>query len=176
MERRVLATRRALLLGAAACASGLEARADSVRLESLFVIARSKNRNVVHYAVRIRDSGRIDREEPVTAYWVMHAEDGRREGLSFLERRLAYGFVAEFVGKTQALSLRLQAFPARVLGVRQGARGRFAAHVTIAGQAARLERIFVATDERGITPSVRHLDLFGVSLAGGTSVTERILP
>jgi hypothetical protein len=106
----------------------------------------------------------------------MHAEDGRREGLSFLERRLAYGFEAEFAGKTGELQLRLQAFPGRVLAVKQSARTRFAAHTAIANHRAQLQRIFVATDERGVTPSVRYLDLFGVSLAGGTSVTERILP
>jgi hypothetical protein len=173
MDRPVLATRRAVVLGAAAWMSGLEAQAASLPFQSLFVIARSKNANEVHYDVRVRSDGRLDPDEPVTAYWIMRAEDGRREGLSFLERRFAYGFGAKFSARGDALSLRLQAFPARVLGVRSDARGRFRAHVPIAGHAARLDRIFVATDEGGVTPRVRYLELFGVS-QGGTSVTERI--
>ena len=32
------------------------------------------------------------RERPVVAYWVLLAEDGRRDGLSWLELQLAYGF------------------------------------------------------------------------------------
>jgi hypothetical protein len=162
------------MLGAAAWMGGVEAQAGSLRLQSLFVITRSKNANEVHYAVRVRSDGRLDPDEPVTAYWILRAEDGRREDLSFLERRLAYGFSAKFGARSDALSLRLQAFPTRVLGVRCDARGRFFAHVPIAGHPARLERIFVATDESGVTPSVRYLELFGVSQAGGTSVTERI--
>ncbi len=169
----MLATRRAALLGVAAWAAGLEAHADAVRFESLFVIARSKNANVVHYDVRLKGA-RFDADEPVAAYWVLHAEGGRREALSFFERRLAYGFSAKMAPGGDALSLCLQAFPRRVLSVRRDARGRCRAHVTIAGEAATLDRIFVATDERGVTPSVRYLDLLGVSLAARTSVTERI--
>jgi hypothetical protein len=175
MERRVLATQRAALLGAAAWTIGIDAHADGVRFESLFVIARSKNANVVHYDVRLR-GGRFDADEPVVAYWVLHTQGGRREALSFFERRLAYGFGTKIGPRSEAFALWLQAFPGRSLAVRRDARGRFRAHLTLAGEAARLERIFVATDERGVTPSVRYLDVFGVSLAAGTSVSERIRP
>ncbi len=168
-------TRRAVVLGGATLCIGFDALADTARTEPLFVIARSKNANVVQYAARVNRDGRLDREEPVIAYWIMRAEDGRREGLTWLERRLAYGFTTAWAPGGDALRLELKAFSRRGLAVNREENGHFHAETTIAGRRARLERIFVASDERGITPTVRYLDLFGRQ-TDGTRVSERILP
>ena len=48
----------------------------------LFVIEKSTNANVVHYDARIMPDGELDPRQPVEAYWVMAAEDGRKENLS----------------------------------------------------------------------------------------------
>jgi hypothetical protein len=173
---RVLSTRRAALLGAATLLSGFEARAEGVRTEPLFSIARSKNANVVHYDARVHERGRLDGDEPVVAYWVMLAEDGRREGLTWIERRLAYGFSATVGHDGGELRLRLRAFPRRELAVRRDDKGHFRAEITLAGAPAVLERIFVASVEHGVTPSVRYFDLFGRRRDDGSRVTERILP
>lgn len=173
---RVLSTRRAVLLGAATLLTQVHARADGVRAQTLFVIARSKNANVVHYDVRVRDGSRLDHDEPVVAYWVMLAEDGRREGLTWLERRLAYGFSTSFRPGGDALDLRLRAFARRELAVRRGENGHFQAELPIGGAPARLERIYVASDEHGVTPSVRYFDLFGRRRGDGSRVSERVLP
>jgi hypothetical protein len=174
MERKIM-TRRAILIGGATLFGAVDALAGGVRAQALFVIARSKNANVVHYDARVHESGRLDGEAPVVAYWIMRAEDGRREGLSFFERKLAYGFTTSFTPGGDALRLRLTAFSRRELLVRRDESGRFHAEMTIAGRRARLERIFVASDEGGLTPSVRYLDLFGRS-PDGVRVSERILP
>ncbi|HTQ07490.1 MAG TPA: DUF4833 domain-containing protein [Polyangiaceae bacterium] len=167
--------RRAVLLGAATLCSGVEALADSVHSEALFVIARSKNANVVHYAARVHQNGRLDPDEPIVAYWIMHAEDGRREALTWLEQKFAYGFTTALAPGGDALNLRLKAFSRRELAVRPDENGRFHAEMTVAARRARLERIFVASDESGLTPSVRYVDLFA-RLPEGARVSERILP
>lgn len=41
---------------------------------------------------------------------------------------------------------------------------------------ARLERIFVASEEGILTPSVRYVELGGRRLVDGTRVSERVLP
>jgi hypothetical protein len=174
MDQRVVATRRAALLGVAACAVGNEADAETIRAQTLFVVARSKNANVVHYDARIRSGGELDGNEPVVAYWRLLAEDGRREELGFLERRLAYGFDAVFTPDRRAVRLLLRAFPVREARVERGAKGRYQAVLSIAHKPARLERIYVATDERGVTPSVRYVELFGVALGDAARLSERI--
>src|ERR1700704_665677 len=78
------------LLLASLCFSGPPAPA--VRFLPLFVIERSVNSNVVHYDARIGADGKLDPMQPVVAYWIMGAEDGRRQELNLLERTRAYGF------------------------------------------------------------------------------------
>src|SRR5579864_6728058 len=57
----------------------------------LFTIERNINANVVHYEARLKD-GKLDPHQPVVAYWIMAAEDGRRQELNLLEKVKAYGF------------------------------------------------------------------------------------
>jgi hypothetical protein len=142
--------------------------------QTLFVIARSKNANVLHYDVRLED-GKLDLGEPMVAYWVMHAEDGRRESLTFLERELAYGF--RIVSRVTADGFRvgLKAFSRREFAVRRNADGTYRAHVRIDGQKAVLDRIFVTSQGGGVTPSVKCVDLFG-TLASGKKIHERLVP
>lgn len=123
--KRMQSTRRAPLLGAASLLGGFEARADGVWSRPLFVIARGKNANGVHYDVRVREGGRLDPDAPVVVYWVMLAEDGRREALSLLERRFAHGFSVHFTLRGDALTLCSSAFPRRELAVRIARDGCF---------------------------------------------------
>jgi len=167
--------RRALLVGAALSGLGFEARAGVTPSAPLFVITRSKNANVVHYEARLAASGALDREQPIGAYWVMRAEDGRREGLTWLEERLAYGWSASFDARGELL-VRLRAFSGRALCVTRAENGAFCALLRIDGRPAALERIHVASDGGGLTPSVRYVDLFGTTLADRRHISERILP
>jgi hypothetical protein len=66
--------------------------AAQTRTSPLFTIERSKNANVVHYDARLTADGELDPKEPVIAYWIRLAEDGRREELSWIEKKKAYGF------------------------------------------------------------------------------------
>ena len=56
----------------------------------LFTIEKNTNANAVHYEARLTRDGRLDPIQPVIAYWVMAAEDGRRQALNFIERTRAY--------------------------------------------------------------------------------------
>jgi len=58
----------------------------------LFTIEKSSNANRVEYVAHLKPDGHINPQQPISAYWVMAAEDGRRQELNFLERAKAYGF------------------------------------------------------------------------------------
>jgi hypothetical protein len=164
-------SRRCFSLGLACVALTRGARSAAPR--ALFVIARSLNANQVHYAVRYSSHAGFDRERPLQAYWVMHAEDGRREELSWLERQFAYGWSIVSPITAQHFELQLLAFPRRVL-VRLDGSGGVRAEVIIQGRAASLQRIFVQLGQ-GPGLVVRHVDVFGIDLASGRALRERIL-
>jgi hypothetical protein len=159
------------LLGGAAIAGLLPSEALAfTHLRALFSIARSKNKNVVRYVARCQDQ-RLDTTQPIAAHWLMLAEDGRREELTWTERQLAYGFSASRIS-CDGCQLQLVAFKARTIAVERHGQG-FRALLTIAGRRAELERIFVQTSEGALLPSVVHVDLYGKSLEGAP-LSERI--
>ena len=139
--------------------------------ENLFIIARSKNANIVRYDVHRKPDGQLNFVHPIDAYWLMRAENGRREELSWMERELAYGFSVSRVSNI-GYSLQLLAFKQREIRVEYSG-GTYRALVLISGKLARLNRIFVSSDEGGILPRVRYVELQGMT-ESGTSVAERI--
>lgn len=139
--------------------------------EQLFIVARNKNANIVSYDVRRRPTGELELAAPLDAYWIMRAEDGHREPLTWIERQAAYGFSVSHVS-LKGFTLRLQAFKQREIHVEWTARG-YRAYLTIAGKKTALNRIFVMAAEGGLLPTVRYVELQGVNELGAP-VAERI--
>jgi hypothetical protein len=166
------ARRQVLVAGIAALLTLLARPGFADRAQRLFVMARSKNSNVVHYDVRFDGRGGLDKKEPLNAYWVLHEQAGRREELSWLERRLAYGWEVVSAARGEVV-LRLTAFKQRPLRVVPRG-GRYRALVRISGKASYLDKIFVTSAESGLVPRVLSVELFGSDAVSGAPLYERI--
>jgi len=140
----------------------------------LFFIARSKNANIVRYDARLRAPDSFDPQQPIDAYWRMLATHGGREELSWLERKLAYGFEVSRITPME-VEIHLTAFSSRPVFVR--VRGdRVRAEARIAGHDAVLERIFVKSAETGVLPRVLWVEVYGTDTRTGRKVTEHVQP
>src|SRR4030042_179644 len=93
--------------------------AARIKASPLFIIERSKNANVVHYDARLTADGELDSKEPVIAYWVKLARDGRREELSWIEKKKAYGFEIKPDPEAKGYKMTLVADPQRQLTVKK---------------------------------------------------------
>jgi len=155
---------------------GVQARGDGDETvpQQLFRIERSKNANVVIYEARVTSDGHLNRRKPVDAYWVELARDGRREKLSAIERRFAYGFKARIVDDSTVV-LDMAADIGREITVSL-VNGVSRATTEIAGHAAYLDRIYVHSIEKKLWPSVQYLDLHGSDVVTGESRYERVYP
>ncbi|WP_134088842.1 DUF4833 domain-containing protein [Olivibacter sp. XZL3] len=58
--------------------------------EQLFYLQRDPNKNTVVYTLN-KKNGKIDEDNPVNVYWILYEEDGKRKGLSYIQRKFAYG-------------------------------------------------------------------------------------
>lgn len=141
---------------------------------TLFIIQRSTNANEVHYDIQAAADGTLDKE-PVVAYWVMKAKDGGREDLTFFERKMAYGFEVLEPDTTGEREMKLVAWEDRKIVLTKTKEGKWRARTKIDGKDAYLTRLFIQTDEGGLTPSVVHVDLFGEEVDGGDPVQERVV-
>jgi len=141
---------------------------------TLFIIQRSKNANEVHYEVQVGANGELA-AEPVIAYWVMKAEGGGREDLTFFEREMAYGFEVLEPDERGDREMKLVAWEDRSIRLTREKAGNWRAVTMIDGVEAYLTRLFIQTDEGGLTPSVEYVDLFGEAVDGGEPVQERVV-
>jgi len=159
-----------------ALASAIAASATAgTRAEPLFRIERSKNANVVQYDARVRSDGRLDREEPVDAYWLRLASSGERKELKWLARKAAYGFDVDW-RDDGSLELEMVAPIGRRVHVLETEDG-WQARTRIDGRVCRIERIYVKSRERRFgLPSVEFIDFAGVDIESGETRTEHYVP
>ncbi len=167
MVKRICMAGAALLLLAAAAAA-------ETTTQPLFIIERSKNANVVHYDVQLKE-GKLDPKEPVLVYWILVAKDGRRDDLNFVERK-AYGVDVKDNKAGGDLKMTLNAYSKRDITVRQ-VEEAFRAEVVIDGKPSIFEKMFVNSTERTLLPpKVNYIELFGKDLETGEKRYEKILP
>ena len=140
---------------------------------TLFIIQRNKNANEVHYDAQVGPDGALA-ADPVVAYWIMKAEDGRREDLTFLEGKMAYGFEVSKPGPGGEREMTLVAWEDRKIRLTK-AGGRWRALTQIDGKDAYLTRLFIQSEEGGVTPKVLFVDLFGEDADGGKAVQEHVV-
>ncbi len=140
----------------------------------LFVIERSINANVVHYDAQLMPDGKLDPKQPVVTYWIMLAEDGRREDLNWLERTKAYGFSIQPDSRPGAYRLTLVSYPKRQIRVYQDADG-LKAEIVIANRPAILQKVYIDAVDRLGLPTVRYIELFGRDLRTRQELSEKIM-
>ena len=146
-----------------------------IKTSPLFIIERSTNANVVHYDARITTDGKLDPKDPVIAYWVLSAEDGRREELSWIEKKKAYGFDIKPDPSVNGYKMSLVAAPQLQITVRkEGAAVR--AEGVIDGRPAVLEKMFIKASDGLTGPKVEYLELYGKDLQTGGKRYQKIVP
>ncbi len=141
----------------------------------LFIIERSKNANVVHYNARLTADGILDPNEPVIAYYVMLAEDGRRKELNWIEKKLAYGFDIKPDPSVSGYRMTMVAAPQRPITVKlEGSDVR--AELVIDGRPAVLERMYIKASDGLVRPQVHYIELYGKDVLTGEKRFEKVMP
>ncbi len=158
-------------------------------IASVFFVAKSENRNQVHYGVRLDETCAPTGRSPVFAYWRM-LERGplATEPLLSLEQP-AYGVAGQRVLARGAsggqVEVQLNALRARTILVASSPRGQSeqagqpgercaaAATTTIGGAPAALTSVYA---KLGWPFGVAYLTLSGRTLADGRAIRERIVP
>jgi hypothetical protein len=175
-----LSSRVALIALVLACgAAGARAQVlPSASVNSVFHIAKSENRNQVHYAIDVDERCRPRGKAPVRGYW-RELEEGPRVTDTLRDhQQRAYGLTvprAITIGddggdvrvSLRALSDRLL----RVVTFREADRCRARTFTPIKKQPAILTSIYV---ELGFLYSIDYILLRGIRVADGKPIEERI--
>jgi len=157
---------------AAGAASAAQPRTDP---GSVFHIERNKNRNEVHYGIRLDPACEPDGAEPVYNYW-LRLEDG--PGITkpvTLFQQVGYGISEQSV-TAQGVRVVLRAMPQRPITIRtsrEGEKCKADASIEIAGASARFDHAYVFAEAGLVKPTVKYVELFGVR-ADGTAAHEHV--
>jgi hypothetical protein len=142
------------------------------RAVPLFTIEKSSNANRVQYDARVMADGHIDPKQPVVAYWIMAAENGRRQELNILERAKAYGFTLHRDGPD---SYRLWVVSHREKEIHvflDGATVR--AEAVIGGRLALVEKIFIQMHKSFMLSLPDFGEMFGFDRETGEKRVEKV--
>ncbi len=165
----------AVLLAAPATAADA-----GIALPSVFFVAKSENRNQVHYGVRLDASCAPAGGAPVFVYWRMleHGPGATEPLLS--QEEPAYGLADQrVVERSEAggrVLLRLRALPGRAIALETSGRDgvcRAVATMVIGGGQASLASVYA---QLKWPFGVDYLALRGRRLADGRAVEERVTP
>jgi hypothetical protein len=145
---------------------------------TLFYLQRSKNTNTVMYEAKVDQTGQLVRDLPVNAYWLDYeVGENVKSDLSYFERTAVYGVEAEEAKDGNgSYIMRLKAFKNRAVTVARNKLGKYEGLMTINGRKAILKRIYIEAKEGLLSPTVVHVDLFGIDPKTGEKVFERIMP
>jgi hypothetical protein len=164
------------LLAAVAVLPSKTGASQEAQLEipSALVIAKSSNRNQVHYAVQVDETCAPAGARPVSPYWRM-LERGPDAIEPLLEGEQRVLGVERQEVTEQGIRIALHALPGRTLTIHtwRGSDGKCTSSVdaTVAGVAARVASVYVQQKLFGVD----YVLLTGVSV-DGTVVHERVVP
>jgi hypothetical protein len=160
-----------------ACAKQMEKKPDpsspQKKTQPLFIIERSKNANVVHYDARLTADGKLDPNEPVIVYWVLLAEDGRREELNWIEKKKAYGVHIKADLSVNGYKMTVMAVPQGQITVKKDG-DVIRAEMVIDGSPAVLEKIYINASDGFLGPKVHYIELYGKDIKTGEKRFQKI--
>ncbi|MDR0724070.1 MAG: DUF4833 domain-containing protein [Endomicrobium sp.] len=138
---------------------------------NLFKIERNKNANIVMYDVKVLPDGSIDKENPMDAYWILNAEQGKRDEISAFEKK-AYGYKIKY-NEAGYYELALKAVADRQMQI-VNVDSKYKAKIKINKKDAYLSTVYVFANNSFI-PKVEYIILTGVDVKTANKVTEKII-
>ena len=142
---------------------------------TLFIIERSKNANIVKYDAILTDNGKINEKEPIHAYWVLYAyKNGEKEELSAFDKK-AYGFKVKYNTEKKYYDFVLKAVKEKpmILNIYNNIPKVV---IKINDIDCFLEKVYIESKDGtfGI-PKVSYYELFGKEISTGNVQQQKIL-
>lgn len=143
----------------------------------LFYVQRTPNTNTILYELNILKNNILDVENPVNINWIRYTEKKQREGLSYIQRKFAYGLNVKSIGK-EKYELRFVSYEKLPLYLMRSAKdNNYYVFAKINEKLTILKRVFVKIEGGTFwVPNVVYVELKGQDPDTGKEVVTRFKP
>jgi len=143
---------------------------------SLFKIERSKDPNEIFYDINLTQSGKLDIENPIDVYWIMHTDGEKTEPLTWIQKKLAYGLNFSSICETDA-KFRFVSVSNRDFIVKKNKDGIYKVYTYSKDKEVTLNKIFVQIDGGTFwVPNITKVELHTTEVKTGRNTIEIINP
>ena len=142
----------------------------------LFYIQRDPNTNTAIYAINYQENGKIDKNNPVKAYWIRYAEKGEKKDFNYMQRKFAYGIESKTLNNEE-FELQFVSYKKLPLTLKKiDADQKYHAFVSVNQKRIQVEKIFVRIEGGSfLLPNVKYAEVTGIDVSSNKTITERML-
>jgi hypothetical protein len=141
--------------------------------KQLFFLQRTPNSNTIVCELNCKD-GIVDKENPIHVFWIRYQEGGKKQDLSYIQRKFAYGVKSKSIGDNK-YELNFVSYKKYKMYLMQAADKQFHVYTTINNKQAILTRIYVEIKGGSFwSPGVEYVEITGIDPATRSQVKERL--
>ncbi|MBE8724432.1 DUF4833 domain-containing protein [Flavobacterium hungaricum] len=142
----------------------------------VFYIQRDPNINTAIYAINYEENGKINKSDPIKAYWIRYAEKGEKKDFSYVQRKFAYGLETKTLDNEEfeLLFVSYKKLPLTLKKI--GSDQKYRVFVNINQKKIQVEKIFVRIEGGSFwLPNVKYAEVTGIDTSSNKTITERML-
>jgi len=142
----------------------------------LFYIQRDPNTNTAIYALNYQENGKIDKSNPIKAYWIRYAEKGEKKDFSYIQRKFAYGIESKALNNEE-FELQFVSYKKLPLTLKKtDSDQKYHVFVNANQKKIQVEKIFVRIEGGSFwVPNVKYAEVTGIDVYSNKMITERML-
>jgi len=143
----------------------------------LFYIQRDPNTNTAIYAINYQENGKIDKTNPIKAYWIRYAEKGEKKDFSYMQRKFAYGIESKTSNNPEEFELQFVSYKKLPLTLKKiDSDQKYHVFANVNQKKIQVEKIFVRIEGGSFwLPNVKYAEITGIDASSNKIITERML-
>jgi len=143
----------------------------------LFYIQRDPNINTAIYAINYQENGKIDKSNPIKAYWIRYAEKGEKKDFSYMQRKFADGIESKTSNNPEEFELQFVSYKKLPLTLKKiDSDQKYHVFVNVNQKKIQVEKIFVRIEGGSFwLPNVKYAEITGIDISSNKMITERML-
>lgn len=142
----------------------------------LFYIQRDPNINTAIYAINYEENGKINKSNPIKAYWIRYAEKGETKDFNYMQRKFAYGLESKTINNEE-FELKFVSYKKLPLTLKKiDSDQKYHVFVSVNQKRIQVEKIFVRIEGGSFwLPNVKYAEVTGIETSSNKIITERML-